>query len=478
MTIDNNEENNKRKNNISTISNSSIDGIIYRPQALIPDESSVEIRAYPTRFWILAVFSFFAFYQTVVWGTFGPIMDSAQAAFGWEDSIIAILQSLGPAAVIVFILPSNWFTQTYGARKGLIGATFLMSFATGLRCISSEDEAFTALAITGGAINGIAGCTALALPPLISSLWFPPSERTTATAIGALAAQLGTAGMYLSPLIVRLPDTSNSTSVTSTVVTTVIEVVTKEDIKEDIMKLMYIECGISVGLFLCIIIYFPAEPPKPPSVSSKVERIDYFQSIFTLLRNREYLTVMGVYTFSFGIPVVWTSIMNFSLQCINIKQDEAMWIAITAALLSGLTSFLVARMTDILYGYLKITIICLLLISSLFFLWYILLLQEVIEPTLIQVYIAIGGGYAFQFASVPLLIELGVELAYPCLEAVVGASYTASFNLLALLFLLLFIIKTECYYWAGYVLVCCTSLTTIPLFFVKEKHKRSSIDGK
>ncbi|RXG71018.1 Disrupted in renal carcinoma protein 2-like protein [Armadillidium vulgare] len=233
MTIDNNEENNKRKNNISTISNSSIDGIIYRPQALIPDESSVEIRAYPTRFWILAVFSFFAFYQTVVWGTFGPIMDSAQAAFGWEDSIIAILQKLGPAQ----------------------------------------------LAITGGAINGIAGCTALALPPLISSLWFPPSERTTATAIGALAAQLGTAGMYLSPLIVRLPDTSNSTSVTSTVVTTVIEVVTKEDIKEDIMKLMYIECGISVGLFLCIIIYFPAEPPKPPSVSSKVERIDYFQKI-------------------------------------------------------------------------------------------------------------------------------------------------------------------------------------------------------
>ncbi|KAB7499942.1 hypothetical protein Anas_01761 [Armadillidium nasatum] len=154
---------------------------------------------------------------------------------------------------------------------------------------------------------------------------------------------------------------------------------------------------------------------------------------------------MGVYTFSFGIPVVWTSIMNFSLQCINIKQDEAMWIAITAALLSGLTSFLVARMTDILY---------------------------------VQVYIAIGGGYAFQFASVPLLIELGVELAYPCLEAVVGASYTASFNLLSLLFLLLFIIKTECYYWAGYVLVCCTSLTTIPLFFVKEKHKRSSIDGK
>ncbi|KAB7499941.1 Disrupted in renal carcinoma protein 2-like protein, partial [Armadillidium nasatum] len=208
--------------------------------------------------------------QTVVWGTFGPIMDSAQAAFGWEDSIIAILQSLGPAAVIIFILPSNWFTQTYGARKGLIGATFLMSFATGLRCISSEDKAFTALAITGGAINGIAGCSALALPPLISSLWFPPT-------IGALAAQLGTAGMYLSPLIVRLPDTSNSTSVASTIVTTAIEVVTKEDIKEDIMKLMYIECGISVGLFLCIIIYFPAEPPKPPSVSSKAERIDYFQ---------------------------------------------------------------------------------------------------------------------------------------------------------------------------------------------------------
>ena len=32
-------------------------------------------------------------------------------------------------------------------------------------------------------LNGISGVTIMAAPPLISSAWFPPSERTTATAI-------------------------------------------------------------------------------------------------------------------------------------------------------------------------------------------------------------------------------------------------------------------------------------------------------
>jgi hypothetical protein len=32
-------------------------------------------------------------------------------------------------------------------------------------------------------LNGISGVTIMAAPPLISSLWFAPDERTTATAI-------------------------------------------------------------------------------------------------------------------------------------------------------------------------------------------------------------------------------------------------------------------------------------------------------
>jgi hypothetical protein len=36
-------------------------------------------------------------------------------------------------------------------------------------------------------LDGIAGITIMAAPPLISSLWFPPDERTTATAINQVS---------------------------------------------------------------------------------------------------------------------------------------------------------------------------------------------------------------------------------------------------------------------------------------------------
>ena len=39
--------------------------------------------------------------------------------------------------------------------------------------------------------NGISGVTIMAAPPLISSKWFPPNERTTATSINQAFNMLG-----------------------------------------------------------------------------------------------------------------------------------------------------------------------------------------------------------------------------------------------------------------------------------------------
>ena len=40
------------------------------------------------------------------------------------------------------------------------------------------------------------GTVALGAPPLVSATWFPPSERTTATAIGTLAGSFGIAAAF------------------------------------------------------------------------------------------------------------------------------------------------------------------------------------------------------------------------------------------------------------------------------------------
>ena len=42
------------------------------------------------------------------------------------------------------------------------------------------------------------------------------------------------------------------------------------------------EAGVAALLFLLVIIYFPSKPPKPPSVSAAVERLDFKEGLLIL----------------------------------------------------------------------------------------------------------------------------------------------------------------------------------------------------
>ena len=64
----------------------------------------------------------------------------------------------------------------------------------------------------------------------------------------------------------------------------------------------------------------------------------------------------------------------------------------------------------------------------------------------VQVFVSIIVALSVQYASAPLLSELVVELSYPCPENVLGSIQTLCFDIVASLFLLLFMIPTDCKY--------------------------------
>ncbi|XP_042863970.1 uncharacterized protein LOC122248178 [Penaeus japonicus] len=182
-------------------------------------------KTYYTRFWVLAVFSTIAFLQSMVWGTFGPILESAEAAFGWSDAMVAAFPNWGPVIVVLFTIPMMWSTQKMGLRRGMLACATLIFAGTLVRCFSSDPTIFTVLCHVGAVLNSFAACMTLSLPAMVAAVWFPPDERITATAVGALMCQLGGAAMYMGPLVVRSPDNDG---------------LTPEDIRGDIMTLMYI----------------------------------------------------------------------------------------------------------------------------------------------------------------------------------------------------------------------------------------------
>ncbi|KAL7635642.1 UNVERIFIED_CONTAM: hypothetical protein RMT77_013459 [Armadillidium vulgare] len=429
-------------------------------QSVDSTREAVETKAYRTRFWILCVFSYHAFVTIFMWGSFGPIMASAEYAFGWSTGYVALLGGWGCLFSLLCMVPFNWCAQRYGLRNGMMLASTFIAVSAGIRCLSTDTTRFTYLASAGAIINGMGSCLTLSLPAMLSSTWFPMEERATATAVAAVATQLGGAGMYLSPLLVRTPD----------------DILTKDEIANDIFILMYIHFGMAAAGFIAAFLYFPEKPSKPPSVSSSMERINYFTSIKLIMRNPQVLCVITAYVFSMSIPLTWVSIMNFSLECLGVAQTESMWIAITACLASPLFSFVVARVTDHSYGYLKVTILGLLLSSSCFYIWILLMTETVASSSYAALFVAVVFAISLQYSSVPLLIELAAELAYPCPESVIGAILTIMMDIVDTVFLLVLMVPSKCFQWVSYCLLGSSFLTIIPMMFVKEVHKRSDQD--
>jgi len=44
------------------------------------------------------------------------------------------------------------------------------------------------------------------------------------------------------------------------------------------------EFGIVSLLFLCVLLYFPAKPPKPPSFSAAKKKVDYIEGAKRLMK--------------------------------------------------------------------------------------------------------------------------------------------------------------------------------------------------
>lgn len=79
-----------------------------------PVETAEHIVVYRRRFYILLLFALNGFTQGCVWNTWGPLADSAQCAFGWETSTIALMSNWGPIAYIVSTVFFSWLLDVKG----------------------------------------------------------------------------------------------------------------------------------------------------------------------------------------------------------------------------------------------------------------------------------------------------------------------------------------------------------------------------
>ncbi|MBN3282433.1 DIRC2 protein, partial [Polyodon spathula] len=461
-------------------------------------------RVYNRRWLVLGLFSLLGFMQGMVWNTWGPIQNSAKLAYGFTSIDIAMLVLCGPVGFIPWFL-FMWLMDKKGMEvkllfckfppipgfiMSLVNASVYSSFSVTsghllYGCVWSTESSLrtrgdlycltipTRLIHGGQLLNGLAGPTFMSAPPLLSTTWFAPDQRATATAVAALLSYLGAACSFLiGPLVVPAP---NQTALLLSSADK-----SSAHIRDRVQIVLYAEFGMVILLFASVVAYFPSRPPLPPSVAAASQRLSYRSSFYRLLSNFRFLMIALAYSVPLGILAGWSGVLDMILTPAKVSQVDAGWIGFWSTVGGCVVGIGVARFADSMRGMLKLILLLMFSGATLSSTWLTLTCLPdrsshlpLTAATLYTSCILVG---IFIISSVPMFFELFIETVYPVPEGITCGVVTFLSNLFtgALLFFLTFY-HTDLS-WLNWCLTgsCLFSLLLILLF--RESYDRLYLD--
>ena len=229
-----------------------------------------------------------------------------------------------------------------GLRTSVFVTSLMLLVGKAIQVIPFSDTTVkTVFIYIGHLVTMLPSFIANGAPPLVSSTWFPPNERTTATAIGTLAANLGAAlAFFIGPSMI--PKTFSNSGDNNFNLTDD----EKRLIESRLSDYFYLQTGIAALLFVCVVVYFPSKPPLPPSIAAltrKVTEIGYVEGFKLLIRNQSYWLLVFVLAASFGIYFGWTSVLDLAVEPFNISEKTSGWLGTGGSLAGIISGIIIAR---------------------------------------------------------------------------------------------------------------------------------------
>ena len=171
----------------------------------------------------------------------------------------------------------------------MVLSSWVLAIGCGIRCVvptAPHGTYWITLIHIGQLLNGIVGIPVMTIPTKLSSVWFPPRERTFATAVTNTAQYLGTGVAFIIvPYLTRT---------------------------YDMHTMLYVEAEIALFIALLATIYFPSRPPTPPSVSADEQRSKFVSSLKALMTNKAFILLAC----SGGIVQGTMAYVHVHVQCV------------------------------------------------------------------------------------------------------------------------------------------------------------------
>eukprot|EP01127_Copromyxa_protea_P004379 TRINITY_DN14242_c0_g1_i1.p1 TRINITY_DN14242_c0_g1~~TRINITY_DN14242_c0_g1_i1.p1 ORF type:complete len:448 (-),score=46.70 TRINITY_DN14242_c0_g1_i1:17-1360(-) len=425
-------------------------------------QDGTPLKVYPKRWYMLFIFSFLSYQQSLLWITYNTQAQTTQQFFNFSEFEVNFLLAWGPIGFLVvapFVGYGLSSVETF--RKLVLFAAVLCGLAGGIRLIPLiNPQASWSFAVTSIAqfLVAVAGPIVMVGPPKLSSIWFPPHERTMATAISAASNNLGSAVGYLAPVLIE---------------------------SVGFPWFLIIE-GIHAVVFLVVIFaHFPAAPPTPPSITASAEEKfslrDYWNDVKEMSKNGSFLLLVFIGGLQTGMFSAWQGLLDwillpqgYSLVFIGYLGLGAILCGWTGSVVSGFFSDKVfsRRFKESLIILTGIGTACFVLFTlsfpSIFSEGHILYSQKwLVTATILSI------GFIFG-STLPILYEFGVELTYPIKEASSANVLTIINNMASLVSILGGgAIPVN---WINSVLLFSLLGTCIALFFIRSQYKRLDID--
>ncbi|KAG7273966.1 hypothetical protein CRUP_021250 [Coryphaenoides rupestris] len=300
--------------------------------------------------------------------------------------------------------------------------------------------------------------------PLLSTTWFAPDQRATATAVASLINYLGSAASFMvGPLLVPAPNDTRLVAALGPAAATVHDAF----IQDRIQLLLYCEFGAIAVLFGAVLLYFPSRPPMPPSVAAASRRVGYRSGIIRLLSNGRFLMIALAYAVPMGVIAGWSGVLDMILTPAKVSQVDAGWIGFWSVVGGCVFGVAMARFADSVRGKLKLILVLMLGGAALSATWFTL------TSTLYTSCILVG---IFLNSSVPIFFELFIETVYPVPEGITCGMVTFLGNLV--MGMLLFFLTFYCtdVSWLNWCLTGSCLFSLVLILFFRESYDRLYLD--
>lgn len=357
------------------------------------------------RWLVLFTFSLMGVLQGAVWVIPGSLSASFSHVYGMNEDTIQLVTNYGCIGFILVAWPSMWALDRFGCRVPVLACVWLMLFSNLFRTLANDATPLSLVFVhLSSALDALAGPVAMAAASKLAEDFFPPNERTTATAIGALANQSGTAVVYLLvPLLAPTPSAADM-----------------RRLNVFMLALSMVNAG--VGHY-----YFPSKPPRPPSASAALAAGEPAEpltnaALLRAWRNFSrvpcYVAIVAAYGLLCGLSNPQGALLTPNLALLGADQAAAGWVGAGANLASITVGVGVAAVTDALKerrGLFKAALVGSTAATAAFFTVYAgcfgALPGERTAPLPLAAAAFVGANAAMG-AMIPLMFECGAEFCF------------------------------------------------------------------